>query len=153
MMKDLSPKKAVVQKSGMSLYEKFKVTSVTLSVLVLCWTLSHPFRDSSLQTRSEIQSGSKSIDPVSQMSHRSDDSQEYRDEAIAMDMEFMDEIRAKRETDARRYRPGDQEVKQTWAKRAEDIETEMELLKDAQEGSIQYERRESLGGILADGPV
>lgn len=153
MIKDLSPKKNVVHKSGMSLYEKFKVTSVTVSVLVLCWTLSHPFRDSSLQTRTEAESISRPIDPVSQMSHRSDGSDEFREEAIMLDMEFMDTLRAKREADERRFRPGDEEVAQMWATRSEDIQAEIEQLKDAEEGSLQYERRESLGGILADGPI
>lgn len=153
MLKDLSPKKTPVAKSRMSIYEKFKITSVTVSVAVLCWTLSHPFRDSSLRTPDATQSESKPIDPVSRMSHRSADADEYREEAIAMDMELMAKLRAKRDADQRRYRPGDREVSQAWEARTELIQAEIESLSDAEEGTLGSQRRESLSDILADGPI
>ncbi len=153
MHKELSPKKTVIEKTSMSRYEKCKIASVTVSVLVIAWTLSHPFRDSSLQVREDADSVSSPIDPVTQISRQGEGGDEYREEAIYQDMEFMADLQRKRDADRNLYRPGDQETEREWEHRTESMQAEIELLGDAPDGSIESQRRQSLEAMLADGPI
>jgi hypothetical protein len=137
----------------MKKFETFKIASVTLSLLVIGWTLSQPFRDASITTRSDAKPASTPIDPVSQMVHRSGDADEFRDEAIALDREFMAELRSKREADQRRFRPGDREVKEQWEDQSQRIQTEIQQIQDAAPGSLEHQRRQSLEAMLEDAPV
>ena len=88
---------------------------------------------------------------VEQIRERRSNADEFREAAIALDEEFMRSVRKKQEVE-KRERPGIKESKARWQRHVKLVHKQLNELRNAEEGSLQWAYRESLKESLEDAP-
>ena len=127
--------------------------SFTLSALVLGWAFSLPFRHTGtpMVSSAKGEADSQAFRRMEQIRERRSNAEEFREAAIALNEEFMRSIRKKREAE-KRDRPGIQESKEHWQRHVTLVHKQLNELRDAREGTLEWAYRQSLEESLEDGP-
>lgn len=128
------------------------IVSLLLSVLILGWAFSLPFRSSSLSfVDSHGDDVSSVVDRSGQRSvERSQDAEEFRAAAIAMEQDFMRELR---ERNALKKVPGKKEVMLHWNKHVELVKKQIAELGHPEKDTMEWHDKQVLIKSLQDGPL
>jgi hypothetical protein len=123
-----------------------------MSALILGWAFTLPFRKPgrSLVSSTTSDGNAPQLELSERIKQRRTSAEEFRKTAIALDREFMRSLAKKRE--AKADVPGKREVKAHWKRHVKLVKKQLEQLKDAEEGSLERQHRESLVESLQDGP-
>ena len=141
------------QKQKRSKGSKLWITlSFTLSTLILGWAFSLPFQShgdvlSTLETRATA----AGFHGSAKIRQRRSNVEEFREAAIALDAEFMRSIRQRRESEARPL-SGIEESRHRWERHVASVRRQLEMLRNAERGSVEWEHRQSLLKSLEDAP-
>lgn len=155
-----SPVKIPVTRGGKSA-EKSRfwiVMSLGISSLILAWSFSVALRGDQGLGINQPADGEKEVaaaealDPAELARRRITEAERYRQEALAMDREFMAAISQRRSLASTGPAPGREQAIEHYERRAERIRAEIESLEDAQPGSLAWQHRERLKANLEDSP-
>ncbi len=129
--------------------------SFVFSGIIMTWALSLPFRSKALtfeegSPESIAQQHSRNIWLDRRSERAQSEAQAIRDQAIAMDQEFM---RQRRERLRPRVVPGKVEVQQHWDRHVELVDKQLKMLGDPEEGTLQWDAKQDLLESLEDAPL
>jgi hypothetical protein len=127
--------------------------SFTLSALILVWAFSLPFRQSStsLVSSTNAEEPSDAFRRSAQIAQRRSNAEEFRQAAIALDKKFMQSIRKKRDAE-NRPRPGINDSRERWQRHVKSVNRELRAFRNAKEGTLEWDYRQTLLRSLEDGP-
>lgn len=121
--------------------------SFTLSALILGWAFSLPFR----QSTAPVDRSNRNFPLPEEIRARRNAAAEFRQAAIALDDEFMRSVREKQEA-WNRPRQGIEETRKQWRKRLALVKHEVDELRGAKKGTLEWQHRQSLIESVNDGP-
>lgn len=141
--------KAPSETSSKSRSTKIWITlSFVLSIALLVWSFTLPFRESSSLIPSRGADGDRVVS-ASVVQYRNAD--ELRAEAMMLDHDLMEMMREK-EQERSRPRPGIREVKQRWELHVQDVKRQIKEMGAVKEGSIEAQHRKEMLESLEDAP-
>ncbi len=127
-----------------------KWLSVVGSLAVILWAFSASLRKASIASNVSGEHVDRPIDPVERVTRQQVNSLDFRDAAIALDHEFMRSLEKRNSAKINVEIPSSEDVRERRIARDEELHKEMFSLAGAEEGTIQWSRREELKRTIED---
>ncbi|QDT06669.1 hypothetical protein K227x_50850 [Rubripirellula lacrimiformis] len=129
-----------------------KILSIVCSIGMLVWTFASVLSGGVTSKPVEIETAAP-IDPVTQVTHQQSNSSAFYSAAVALDAEFMRNLRTGQEDYDSAVMPGIEQSRQHWEQYRNHIQREIDALAEAPVGSLEWQYREQLIANSSDGPL